>query len=133
MPIPDLSAKGLLPRGIHDCTLQDIRHRFGSFQGTEQRLRLFAKLEQLLEAMKQSGISVAILIDGSFVTTKAVPNDIDLIAVLAPNHHFERELSVLQYALVSRPLLRKRFGFDVVLARLDSSLYHSYVEFFSRL
>ena len=80
MPIPDFSADGLLPPGIHDCTLQEIRHRFGSFQGTEQRLRLFAKLEQLLEAMKQSGIFAAILIDGSFVTTKTVPNDVDLTA-----------------------------------------------------
>src|SRR6266446_605770 len=105
MPIPEFSADGLLPPGIYDCTLQEIRQRLGSFQRTEQRPRLFAKLEQLATAMNQSGIFQAILIDGSFVTTKAVPNDVDLIAVLPPDHNFERELSVSQYALVSRPLL----------------------------
>ena len=30
-------------------------------------------------------------------------------------------------------MLRKRFGFDVVLARRDSDLYHRYIEFFSRV
>jgi len=123
----------VLPPGIYDCTLQEIRHRFGSFEGTELRPRLFAKLEELVKAMKRSGIFEAVLIDGSFVTAKAVPNDIDLIAIVPAEHSLERELSVSQYALVSRALLRKRFGFDVIVARRDSVLYRSYVEFFSRV
>jgi hypothetical protein len=36
-----------------------------------------------------------------------------------------------EYALVSRALLRRRFGFDVVVAERDSSLYRTYVDFFS--
>ena len=51
----------------------------------------------------------AILIDGSFVTEKAVPNDIDLIAVLHPGHDFERDFSMFEYALLSRHLLRQQF------------------------
>ncbi len=38
-----------------------------------------------------------------------------------------------EYALVSRNLLRRRFGFDVLLAESDSPLYHTYVEFCSRV
>ena len=38
-----------------------------------------------------------------------------------------------EYALVSRPLLKRRFGVSAVLARRDSPLYHTYVEFFSRV
>lgn len=38
-----------------------------------------------------------------------------------------------EYALVSRALLRRRFGFDVIIAEGESSLYKTYVEFFSRL
>jgi len=90
-------------------------------------------LEALLVAMGQSGLFEATLIDGSFVTGKAAPNDIDLVAVLPPDHSFEQELSMSQYSLVSRPLLRRRFGFDVILARRNSALYDSYVEFFSRV
>lgn len=133
MPIPGLNADGLLPGGIFDCTLDEIRRRFGAFQESDRRPRLLARLEELLVAMRHGGIFEAILLDGSFVTGKPAPNDIDLIAVLAPEHDFEAELSVSQYALVSRALLRRRFGFDVVLARRDSELYSSYVEFFSRV
>ncbi len=133
MSIPELSADGLLPPGIHDCTLQEIGLRFGSFQRTERRRLLFGKLEEFLKTVDKSGMFEVVIIDGSFVTNDPAPNDIDLIAVVPTEHDFERELTVSQYALVSRPLLRKRFGFDVVLARRDSSLYDSYVEFFSRV
>src|SRR5438552_1466057 len=133
MPIPDLNTDGLLPTGLFDCTLEEIRQRFGSFQGSERRPRLFGRLQELVVAMRQSGLFEEALIDGSFVTRKADPNDIDLIAVLPRDHSFERELSMLQYSLVSRPLLRRRFGFDVVLARRNSVMYDSYIEFFSRV
>ena len=131
MPIPELNEDGLLPKGVFDCTLAEVRQRFGAFQVSDRRPRLFARLEELIQAMRLSGLFEAILIDGSFVTLKTAPNDIDLVAVLAPGHSFEAQLSMFDYALVSRPLLRRRFGFDVLLARRGSALYDSYVEFFS--
>ena len=50
------------------------------------------------------------------MTGKLAPQDIDLVAVLMPGHDFERDLPMSQYALVSRAMLRRRFGFDVVIA-----------------
>ncbi|MBM3884161.1 MAG: hypothetical protein FJ387_31390 [Verrucomicrobia bacterium] len=94
---------------------------------------MFARLEQLVSALQRSDLFDAVVIDGSFVTAKPAPNDIDLIAVLRPGHDFERDLPMSEYALVSRALLRRRFGFDVVLAERDSLLYHTYVEFFRRV
>lgn len=38
-----------------------------------------------------------------------------------------------EYALVSRALLRRRFGFDVVLAEVSTGVYRAYVEFFSQV
>lgn len=55
------------------------------------------------------------------------------MAVLRPGHDFERDLPMSEYALVSRALLRRRFGFDVVLAEAGSVLDRAYVEFFSRV
>src|SRR5437763_745258 len=52
MPIPDLNADGLLPTGLFDCTLEEIRQRFGSFQGSERRPHLFARLEQTVEQLE---------------------------------------------------------------------------------
>jgi hypothetical protein len=133
MPIPPASAAGLLPSGVFDCTLVEIRERFGSFQGSDHRSRLFARLEGMFQAMRRSGLFEALLVDGSFVTAKAVPNDIDLVAVLKPGHDFERDLPMSEYALVSRNMLRRRFGFDVVVAEPNSALFNTYVEFFGRV
>jgi hypothetical protein len=131
MPIPALNADGFLPAQIHDCTLVELRDRFGRFQGSEQRSRLCGRLEELFTAMQRSGLFEALLVDGSFVTSKAAPNDIDLVAVLRPDHDFERDLPMSEYALVSRSILRRRYGFDVLITERDSNLYKTYVEFFS--
>lgn len=133
MPIPALNADGFLPPGTFDCTLPEVRARFGAFQGSDQRSRLFNRLLDLVTAMQQSGLFETLLLDGSFVTAKPAPNDLDLVAVLRPGHDFERDLPMSEYALVSRSMLRRRFGFDVIVAERDSHLYQTYVEFFSRV
>ncbi|MBI2927139.1 MAG: hypothetical protein HYY24_15695 [Verrucomicrobia bacterium] len=133
MPIPLLNTVGMLPAGMHDTTLEEVRTRFGSFQGSDQRPRLFNRLEELVAAMKRSGLFEALLIDGSFVTVKPELNDIDLVAVLRPGHDFERDLPMSEYALVSRAMLNRRFRFDVVIAESDSAVYVTSVEFFSRV
>lgn len=133
MPIPALNADGHLPIGVFDCSLAEVRARFGSFQGSDIRPRHCAHLEELIVVMQRSKLFKELLIDGSFVTSKPSPNDIDLVAVLHPGHDFERDLPMSEYALVSRNLLRRRFGFDIIVAEGESQLYKTYVEFFSRV
>lgn len=133
MAIPALDMNGLLPTGVFDCTLSEVRARFGTFQQSDRRFRLFAQLEALVQAMQRSGVFDFLIVDGSFITASPVPRDIDLIAVLKPGYDFERDLLMSEYALVSRSLLRRRFGFDVMVAERDSQLYETYVEFFSRV
>jgi hypothetical protein len=133
MPIPALNTEGLLPVGMFDCTWHELQERFGGFRDSDRRVGLFGRLLKMVEAMGPSGLFEALVVDGSFVTAKPAPNDIDLVAVLRPGHDFERDLPMREYALVSRSLLRRRFGFDVIVAERDSGLYRSYVEFFSRV
>ena len=133
MPIPTLNSDGLLPPGVHETALDEIQERFGVFQGSDQRPRLFLRLAELFAAMQRSGLFEALLIDGSFVTAKLTPNDIDIIAVLHPGHDFERDLPMSEYALVSRTLLARRFRFDVIVAERDSAVYTTSIEFFSRV
>ena len=109
-----------------------LRERFGEFQASDNLQRLFTRLEELFLAMQRSRLFEALLVDGSFVTAKPAPNDIDLVAVLLPGHDFERDLPMSEYALVSRTMLRRRYGFDVVVAEKNSELCTTYVEFFSR-
>lgn len=133
MPIPALNADGLLPIGVFDCTLAEVKARFGSFQESDPRPKLFGKLEELMTAMQRSGLFEYLLLDGSFVTGKASPNDIDLLAVLRAGHDFERDLPMSEYAIISRAMLRRRFGFDIIVAERESQLYKTYAEFFSRV
>lgn len=133
MPIPALNHDGFLPPGIWDCTLAELRERFAAFSGSYHRSRLFARLEDLFQTMQRSGLFEVLLVDGSFVTAKPAPNDIDLVAVLLPGHDFERDLPMSEYTLVSRAMLRRRYGFDVMIAEKESPLCKTYVEFFSQV
>ena len=72
--------------------------------------------------MQRSSLFEFLLLDGSFATAKSAPNDIDLVAVLRPGHDFERDLPMSEYALVSRAMLRRCFGFDIIVAERDSRL-----------
>lgn len=133
MPIPPLNPDGLLPVGVHETSIDEIHERFGGFQASDRRPRLFERLMAMVAAMKRSRLFESLLIDGSFVTAKTAPNDIDIVAVLRPGHDFERDLPMSEYALVSRNMLARRFRFDVVVAERDSGVYNAYVEFFSRV
>ena len=87
MPIPPLDQYGLLSAGIHDCTLDELKDKFGSFQVSDQRPKLFQKFVAFVAEAQAARFAHCLLIDGSFVTAKADPNDIDLVLVLP--HRFD--------------------------------------------
>src|SRR5215469_16293258 len=102
MPIPDFNRHGLLPVGVYDCTLAEVRDRFGSFKVTERRPNLFRKLELLLTQVRAAQLSCSVIIDGSFVTIEPQPNDIDLVLVLSQTHNMSTDLTPAQYLLISK-------------------------------
>lgn len=63
----------ILPPGIHDATINEIRDRF-TF--TERRVELFNGLIKALSELKKSGCKM-VYIDGSFITSKPIPRDYD--------------------------------------------------------
>src|SRR3989442_995016 len=133
MAIPSFEPSGLLPLGVHDCTLEEIGARFGSFQSSELRPVLFAKLEKFAAEARSSGIMRSLIVDGSFVTAKAAPNDIDLIVVVRSDHDFAADLSPGAYNVVSKHRVRRRYGFDLLVAREGSVEYHRWTEFFQQV
>ena len=133
MPIPLLDADGFLPVGVHDCTLEEVKARFRSFQTTNRRPQLFAKLEAFLKEVRAAGIVQSVLVDGSFVTTKPEPNDIDLIFVLAPGHNFSADLSPTEYNVLSKRRVYRQHGFDLLVACADSEEYRRYLRFFQQI
>ena len=71
--IPPFDADGLLPAGIHWSDWDEFSDRFGR---TPWRRRLAAGLRAALENLAGADCSV-VYINGSFVTSKDVPNDYD--------------------------------------------------------
>ena len=133
MQIPDFEANGLLPSGIYDCSLETIRSRFGTFQNTDQRPVLYRKLQEYLEEARNTKLVYSVVIDGSFVTTKSAPNDIDVILVLYKDHDFSAELRPFQSNPLSRRWVNRRYGFDVLVARDESAEYLEYLAFFEQV
>ena len=130
MPIPALSADGLLPEGVHDCTLDEIREQFGSFQQSDRRCRLFERLESFVRAAKSSGLVVAVIVDGSFVTDKDEPSDIDLVAVLHADHDYSAALRPMEYNVVVSGPIRRIFRIDALVAREGSQNLQDAVDWF---
>lgn len=84
MPFPALGPEGFLPAGIFECTWHELKAQFGTFEGSDHRVHLFTRLRALASVMTTSGLFEGLIIDGSFVTSKPRPNDVDLIAILRP-------------------------------------------------
>lgn len=80
MTIPDLTPSGLLPEGIHPATLEELQVKFGSTG--EARVELYTRLMSFLQLVRSFGMFTSIVIDGSFVTDKPIPGDIDVVLIL---------------------------------------------------
>lgn len=74
MPIPKLRIDGKLPIGIHVTTINEIKDCFGS--ANKMRIKLMNGLIAALKNMKRAGVK-KVWINGSFVTDKEEPRDID--------------------------------------------------------
>jgi predicted nucleotidyltransferase len=129
VPIPEF-VDNVLPEGVYDCTLDEVRERFGRFQKSDSRLKLTDKLDQYLKAAKFSGIIVAVVVDGSYTTAKEEPEDIDLLISLDPDFDFTQELKPYQENAIDKKAIKREYKFDS-FSLLDSSVeYREKLEFF---
>jgi hypothetical protein len=71
----------MLPIGLYDASLQEIRRTFGF---NSRRRVLVDGLERYLRLWDQHQVLESAIVDGSFVTDKAAPGDIDLLVVPKP-------------------------------------------------
>lgn len=131
--IPPFNEYGCLPEGIYDCTIEEAAERFSSFQSGSQRQQLWDKFNEFIREAKACRLVDAMLVDGSFVTTKADPNDIDLVLVVSANHDFSADLQPSEYNVLSKRRVNRRFGFDLLVARVDSEEYRRYGGFFQQV
>jgi hypothetical protein len=81
MPLPALRADGTLPPGVHAATLEELLAAFPSV--TPRRHLLNDALTNAVAVIRRLGLADEIAVDGSYITDKAEPSDVDLV-VLTP-------------------------------------------------
>lgn len=122
MPIPQLNGDGVLPEGIHDCTLEDIRAAFSAAQHSQRRRDLFAELERYVAQLRRWGWVREIHVDGSFVTAKGIPGDIDLAISLRADYVAVAPEDDAEQELLDTERVKRVFGFDIYSFPEDSPI-----------
>ena len=125
--IPEFRADGYLPEGIFLASDAEVLFRFGA--SNRQRRRLALRLRRWIQLAREIGAS-RLLVDGSFVTRKASPNDVDAVVVL-PDNFAEQVEQELDAALELEDMLLNRRPEEIFAAE-DLHDWDEWVEFFSR-
>jgi hypothetical protein len=81
--LPPFDDIGHLPPGIHPCSVAELVARFGS--GSEERETEISEILIFIEAARTAGIS-RLMVNGSFVTGKLAPNDVDIVILPGPDY-----------------------------------------------
>ena len=77
---PDFDANGDLPVDIHCATLAEVIEYFG--RGTLQRRLVARRLQRIYNLALGTGHLSRFMIFGSFVSSKAAPNDVDIFMLM---------------------------------------------------
>jgi hypothetical protein len=98
--IPPYDDNGYLPPGIHRATMEEIAARFG--QASELRQAQMESPRWLVEVARQAGVQ-RIVVNGSFVTEKLEPNDVDCVLLIGPD--FPRDTTAEAELLAGLPFI----------------------------
>jgi Family of unknown function (DUF6932) len=126
MPIPAFSEDGYLPEGLHEASEDEVIARFGV--STPRREYLTGRLRRWLELARAVGAH-RFFVNGSFVTDKAEPGDIDAVVWL-PDDWAEQLRTGRAEALVLWEMLRTRQPEELFSAR-RAGQWQAWVDFFA--
>jgi hypothetical protein len=79
--IPEFNEDGYLPPGIRPATLEEVAARFG--QESEVRRNQMESLRWLVDLARGAGVQ-RLVVNGSFVSDKLDPNDVDCVLLIRP-------------------------------------------------
>ncbi|MCF6323874.1 MAG: hypothetical protein L3J89_06055 [Gammaproteobacteria bacterium] len=112
MGIPALQTNGELPPGEHQASLAEVEAMYGS--STDRRKLLMRGLREAASNFEMSGVRT-LWIDGSFITDKEAPNDIDGCWEYTSAVDTEKLDRVF---LGSRAEMKLKYGLDFFIANI---------------
>ena len=125
--IPNFREDGYLPEGLHLATEAETTFRFGA--STRHRRRLALRLRRWIE-LARAVRARRLFVDGSFVTAKTEPNDVDAVIWLPDD--FAGQIARGDWAAIElETMLQTRCPEEIFPAE-DSRDWDEWVEFFGR-
>jgi hypothetical protein len=112
--LPDLTAEGELPPGVHLADWQEFQARFCS--SSPRRVWLESRLRTLIALAATNGRLRRLFVWGSFVTAKQSPQDVDLLLIMDEDFEVER-LAAPAQAIFDSVRAKLMFESDVFWAR----------------
>ena len=109
MGIPSFDEHGLLPVGIHDCTLADME---AAFAWNSHRRGLYRKFAACFKEELRPRFDAPVCVDGSFVTRVESPNDVDVVIDLTQETPDEQRKGLAVW-LRQRKRLMERYDVDL--------------------
>jgi hypothetical protein len=89
--VPEFNKYGNLPAGIYKSSLTCIKKRFGL--NSKKRISLFKDFQNFLELITPFKTNIKrLILNGSFVTSKESPGDIDCIIIIENNFRFTPDI-----------------------------------------
>ena len=102
--LPDFDQEGNLPPGVHPATLPEIAERFG--WQSELRRAQIESLQWLVGLAERAGAK-RLIVNGSFVTQKLEPNDVDCLILIGED--FPQDAFAEAELLAGLPFLEIHF------------------------
>ena len=103
---------------------------FGRFTSSNRRPELFSQLSEYVEELRKTGKIDHVIVNGSFVTDKERPSDVDLIVALKEGMIPDDSWTVWEWNLISRRWVRRKYGLDILVDRFGATEYDEHVEYF---
>jgi hypothetical protein len=119
VPLPNLSAAGDLPRGVHQATIEEVISMFG--KGTAQRVMLGERLRRIYRLVKGTGKVKRFIVFGSFVTSEPLPKDVDLFLIMEDDFKVSELRSTTRVLFHHLPA-QSQFGASIFWVRSASTL-----------
>jgi hypothetical protein len=126
MPIPVSRADGYLPEGLYQASEAEVIARFG--QSTPHRVYLMGRLRRWLELARAVGAH-RFFIDGSFVTDKGEPGDVDAVVWLPED--FRAQVNAGRSEAIELHLMISRREPKELFSVYSPETWEGWVEFFS--
>lgn len=119
MILPDFTASGDLPPGVHPASLEETVGRFGT--GSDRRKLLGLRLERVYRIASETEHLARFVVFGSFVTKKREPGDVDVFMIM--DDAFDAaSLAAEPQPLFSHGTAQNHFGCSVFWVRRVAAL-----------